>query len=114
MVAQTPAERALARSYTTGFGPVGFDISDLSVDHHPNRSLTLTYRLTVVRPGHPDERWEFTLLWDDKSFVDVFTSATPDPERLRMLVHLVRSLLEEWFDTKGHNRRSAQMGRQLP
>ncbi|MGI5404051.1 hypothetical protein ACQEVG_32265 [Streptomyces sp. CA-135486] len=52
--------------------------------------------------------------WDDKSFADVFTSPAPDPDRLGQLVHLVRTLLEEWRDTKEHNRRSAKMGRQLP
>ncbi|MGP3949784.1 hypothetical protein [Streptomyces sp. 7N604] len=111
---QTPAEQALARSYTTGDGQIRFSISDLSVDHHPDHSVTLTYRLTVVRQGHRDERWQFTLPWDDKSFVDVFTSPAPDRDRLRQLVHLVHTLLEEWWDTKGHNRQSAKMGRQLP
>lgn len=110
----TPAERALGRSYTTGDGQMTFDISDLSVAHHPNRSATLTYSLTAVRQGHPDERWMFTLPWDDKSFVDVLTASAPDPERLRQLVHLVRALMEEWWDTKEYNRRSASMGRRLP
>ncbi|MEU9189378.1 hypothetical protein AB0D14_33515 [Streptomyces sp. NPDC048484] len=76
--------------------------------------MTLTYLLTAERQGHEAERWMFTLLWDDKSFTDVFTSQAPDPERLRQLVHLVRALLEEWWDTKEHNRRSAKMGRRLP
>ncbi|MET7619398.1 hypothetical protein [Streptomyces sp. NPDC005408] len=114
MPAQAPAERALARSYTTGDGQITFNISDLSVDHHSDRSVTLTYWLSVVRRGHQDERWVFTLPWDDKSFVDVFTSTAPDPDRLRQLVHLVHALLEEWWDTKEHNRRSAKMGRRLP
>ncbi|GAA0478853.1 hypothetical protein ABZ951_04930 [Streptomyces sp. NPDC046215] len=114
MPARSPAERALARSYTTGDGQVTFTVSDLSADHHDDRSVTLTYRLTVARRDHPDERWEFTLPWDDKSFADVFTSPAPDPERLGLLVHLVRTLLEEWWDTKAHNRRSAKMGRRLP
>ncbi|MEV0371483.1 hypothetical protein AB0I10_16915 [Streptomyces sp. NPDC050636] len=113
MSERTPAERALARSYTTGDGEVRFAIADLSVGHHPDRSVTLTYQLTVERRGRQDERWVFTLLWDDKSFADVFTSAAPDPERLRQLVHLVRALLEEWWDTKGYNRRSAKMGRRI-
>jgi hypothetical protein len=114
MVAQTPAEEALARSYTTGDGRISFRIAELSTEHHPNRSLTLTYRLTVVRPGHEDERWEFTLPWEDKSFADVFTSPSPDPDRLAGLVRLVHALLEEWWDTKGRSRQSAKMGRRLP
>ncbi|MET8680939.1 hypothetical protein ABZW18_26010 [Streptomyces sp. NPDC004647] len=61
-----------------------------------------------------DERWEFTLLWDDKSCVDVLASAAPDPERLKLLVHMVRAHIEEWWDTKGYNRQSAKMGRRLP
>ncbi|WP_228450171.1 hypothetical protein, partial [Streptomyces alkaliterrae] len=63
MTAETPAEQALARSYTTGDGAVTFDITDLSVDHHLNRSVTLTYWITVKRQGRPDERWVFTLDW---------------------------------------------------
>lgn len=114
MAARTPAEPALARSYTTGDGRVGFDITDLSVDHHPDRSAMLTYWLTVGRQGHQDERWVVTLPWDDKSFVDVLTSPAPDPDRLRQLVHIVRALLEEWWYTKGHDRQSAKMGRRLP
>ncbi len=35
MTAQTPAEQALARSYTTGDGSVRFGIDDLSVDRLP-------------------------------------------------------------------------------
>lgn len=38
MLAQTPAEQALARSYTTGDADVRFDIDDLSVEHHPARA----------------------------------------------------------------------------
>ncbi|MFG2888450.1 hypothetical protein [Streptomyces sp. NPDC048248] len=114
MVTRTPAERALARAYSTGDGRISFRVSELSVEHHPDRSLTLTYRLTVARPGHHDERWEFALPWEDKSFADVFASPSPDPDRLGVLVHLVRSLLEEWWDTKGRNRQSAKMGRRLP
>ncbi|MFF2654986.1 hypothetical protein [Streptomyces sp. NPDC058045] len=113
MSALTPAERALGRSYTAGDGTVTFNVDDLSVVHHPNRSTTLTYWLTVVRPGHDDERWVFTQPWEDKSFADVFTSSAPDPERLDQLVHVVRALLEEWWDTKGYNRLSAKMGRRL-
>ncbi|MDT0347153.1 hypothetical protein [Streptomyces litchfieldiae] len=112
MVARTPAEQALARSFTSG--GTRFDISDLVIDHHPNRDVTLTYRLAVVRPGLREERWEVTLPWRDKSFVDVLTSPAPEPDRLSMLVTLVTGLVEEWWDTKGHNRRSAKMGRRLP
>ncbi len=113
MAKQTPAEQALACSYTTGDGQVRFNISSLSVHHHADRSVTFTYEVAVVRQGRQDERWEFTLPWDDKSFVDVLTSPHPDPERLRQLVHLVRTLLEEWWETKGQSRRAAKMGRQL-
>ncbi|MGW7080083.1 hypothetical protein [Streptomyces sp. NPDC054866] len=111
MVAHTPAERVLARSFTSDDGATRFTVTDLTVDHHPDRSATLTYRLSVERKGHADECWVFTLPWSDKSFVDVLTSSAPDPERLRQLVQLVRGLLEEWWDTKGGNRRSAKMGR---
>ncbi|MDJ0465355.1 hypothetical protein [Streptomyces sp. H27-C3] len=111
MAAHTPAERALARSYTTGDGAIRFNVTDLTVDHQPDRSVTLTYRLIIERKGYADECWVFTLPWGDKSFVDVFTSSAPDPERLRQLVELVSGLLEEWWDTKGYNRRSAKMGR---
>ncbi|MFE2374316.1 hypothetical protein [Streptomyces sp. NPDC059398] len=114
MTAQTPAEQALARSYTTGEGKVRFNVTGLSVDHRPDRSVTLTYWLTVGRKGLSDEHWEFTLPWDDKSFLDVLTSPAPDPERLQQLVHIVRTLLEEWWDTKGYNRKSAKMGRRCP
>lgn len=113
MGAKTPAEQALSRSYTTGDGRVRFDIADLLVEHLPNGDATLVYQLTVVRPNCPDEQWEFTLPWDDKSFRDVLTSSAPDPDRLEMLVHLVRTSLEEWWDTKAHNRQSAKMGRKL-
>ncbi|MCF3147008.1 hypothetical protein [Streptomyces platensis] len=114
MVAQTPAEQALACSYTTGDGKVRFNVTELSVDHRPDRSVTLTYWLTVERRGLKEEHWEFALPWDDKSFLDVLTSHSPDPERLQQLVYIVRTLLEEWWDTKGHNRKSAKMGRQRP
>ncbi|OKI10087.1 hypothetical protein A6A06_05635 [Streptomyces sp. CB02923] len=113
MVEQAPAGQALARSYTTGDGQVRFEIADLSVQHHENRSITFTYRITVVRQGHQDEHWEVALPWNDKSFTDVLTSPQPDPVRLMQLADLVRSLLEEWWDTKGHSRQSANMGRQL-
>lgn len=113
VVEQTPAERALARSFTSGNGQVRFEVTNLTVHHHANRSVTFTYWITVVRQRHPEEDWELTLPWDDKSFTDVLTAPQPDPERLKQLVHLVHALLEEWCDTKGHNRQSAKMGRQL-
>ncbi|GGZ76897.1 hypothetical protein ACFOOM_20885 [Streptomyces echinoruber] len=112
MEEQTPAEQALSRSYVTADG-LRFDVTKMSVEHHPDRSATLTYWLTVGRQGHPDERWVVALPWDDKSWVDVLTSPAPSPDRLRQLVHLVHAHLEEWWDTKGHNRQSAKMGRRL-
>ncbi|MFC4056368.1 hypothetical protein ACFOY4_42355 [Actinomadura syzygii] len=112
MEEQTQAEQALSRSYVTVDG-VHFDITDLSVEHDPDRGPTLTYRLTVRRQDHPDEHWVVTLPWHDKSWVDVLTSPAPSPERLRQLVHLVHTHLEEWWDTKGYNRQSAKMGRRL-
>ncbi|QEU96289.1 hypothetical protein [Streptomyces kanamyceticus] len=114
MTAHTPAERALARSYTSDDGAIRFDVVDLTVDHHSDRSATLTYRLVIEREGHADERWVVTLPWHDKSFVDVLTSDVPDPERLRQLVQLVRGLLEEWWDTKGGSRWFAKLGRRCP
>ncbi|MFI7102622.1 hypothetical protein ACIBK8_25065 [Streptomyces sp. NPDC050161] len=114
MPTKTPAEQALARSYTTGDRKISFNVDELSVSHQPDRSATLTYWLTVEREGLQSERWEFTLPWDDKSFLDVLTSPAPDPERLQQLVHIVRTALEEWWDTKRHSRKSAKMGRQLP
>lgn len=45
--------------------------------------------------------------------LDVLASPAPEPERLRVFVSLVRSLLEEWWDTKGHEPQSAKMGRKL-
>lgn len=112
MEEQTPAEQALSRSYVTADG-LRFGVIKLSVEHHPDRSTTLTYWLTVGRQGHPDERWEVALPWDDKSWADVLTSPAPPPDRLQQLVHLVRAHMEEWWDTKAHNRRSAKMGRRL-
>lgn len=114
MVAHTPAERALARSCTSDDGATRFNIIDLTVDHQPDRSVTMTYRLIIERKGLADERWVFTLPWSDRSFADVFTSPAPDPERLRQLVELVRGLLEEWWDTKEFNRHFAKMGRPCP
>jgi hypothetical protein len=112
MAAQTPAERALARSFASP--STRFDVSDLRIDHHLDRTATLTYQLVIARHGHQEQHWEVTLPWDDKSFTDVLTSPEPEPARLDMLVHLVRSLLEEWWETKGSERKSAKMGRQMP
>lgn len=76
--------------------------------------MVLTYRLAVARDGHQgEEQWEVTLPWTDRSFLDVLASPAPEPERLRVFVSLVRSLLEEWWDTKGHEPQSAKMGRKL-
>ncbi|MFH8612908.1 hypothetical protein ACH4D5_36100 [Streptomyces sp. NPDC018029] len=111
MVAHTPAERILAGSFTSDDGTTRFEVTDLTVEHHQNRSVTLTYRLSVARKGHADECWVFTLPWSDKSFADVFTSTAPDPERLRQLVQLVRSLMGDWWDLKGSHRHFAKMGR---
>ncbi|MFD4571836.1 hypothetical protein ACFWNK_15910 [Streptomyces sp. NPDC058417] len=113
MEEQTPAEQALSRSYVTGDG-LRFDVTKLAIEHHPDRSATLTYWLTVSGQGRPDERWLLTLPWDDKSWADVLTSPAPPPDRLRRLVHLVHAHLDEWWDTKGHNRQSAKRGRRLP
>ncbi|WP_432028395.1 hypothetical protein [Streptomyces sp. 1222.5] len=113
MEERTPAEQALSRSYVIVDG-LRFDVVELSVEHHANRCVTLTYQLTVGRQGHPDERWVVSLSLGDKSWVDVLTSPTPPPDRLRQLVHLVHAHLDEWWDTKGYNRRSAKLGRRLP
>ena len=59
---QTPAEQALSRSYVTADG-IRFDVVEMTVEHRPDRSATLTYRLTVGRQGHLDERWVVTLPW---------------------------------------------------
>ncbi|MFI2616949.1 hypothetical protein [Streptomyces sp. NPDC018584] len=113
-MAHTLAELALARSHPTDDGTVRFNITDLMVEHQPDRRATLTYRLVIERKGQADECWVVTLPWVDKSFVDVFTSSAPDPERLRQLVQLMHGLLEEWWATKGHNRQFAKMGRRCP
>ncbi|MFM9368645.1 hypothetical protein [Streptomyces sp. Da 82-17] len=113
MIEPSPACQALAQSYTTGDGRTAFRVTGLTITPHPDRSHTLTYRLAVSDNGLEGEQWEFTLLWDDKAFADVFDAPAPDPERLRLLVHLVRALLEEWWDTKGHDRGSAKMGRRV-
>ncbi|MGW6398778.1 hypothetical protein [Streptomyces sp. NPDC055134] len=108
----SPAAPALRHSYATADG-CRFDVIEMSVEHHADHSATLTYWLTVGRPGRPDERWVVALPWGDKSWADVLTSPAPPPGRLRQLVHLVRAHLEEWWDTKGHNRRSARMGQRI-
>lgn len=112
MEEQTPAEQALSRSYVAADG-MRFGVSEMSVEHHPNRGVTLTYWLVVGGEGRPDERWVVSLPWGDKSWADVFCSPAPPPDRLRLLVHLVHAHLEEWWDTKAYNRRSAKMGRRL-
>ncbi|MFF1400133.1 hypothetical protein ACFVZD_40955 [Streptomyces sp. NPDC058287] len=112
MEEQTPAEQALSRSYVTADG-LHFGVVKLSVEHHQDRSATLTYLLTVGRQGHPDQDWEVALPWDDKSWTDVFTSPAPPLDRLQQLVHLVHAHLEEWWDTKAHSRQSAKRGRRL-
>ncbi|WP_050486901.1 hypothetical protein [Streptomyces sp. CNS654] len=111
MDVRTPAERALARSYTTGDGKVSFVVDELTVDHRSRDDVALTYRLTVSRAGSASEPWTVTLPWGDKSFLDVLTSPAPDPDRVAQLVHLVRALLEEWWDTKGYDRQAAKAGR---
>ncbi|MFD4715371.1 hypothetical protein ACFWN5_37705 [Streptomyces sp. NPDC058430] len=113
MEERTPAEQALSRSYVTADG-LRFGVTKLSVEHHQDRSATLAYRLTVSRRGRPDQDWEVALPWGDKSWTDVFASPEPSPDRLQQLVHLVHAHLEEWWDTKAHNRQSAKMGHRLP
>ncbi|MBQ0983998.1 hypothetical protein KBZ10_05560 [Streptomyces sp. F63] len=85
----------------------------MRIDHHRDRSVTMTYRLGIEQPNLREEQWEVALPWGDKSFVDVLTSPAPDPGRLEMLVSLVRSLLEEWWETKGYERQAAKVGRRL-
>ncbi|MFF4846143.1 hypothetical protein [Streptomyces collinus] len=109
---KTPAQRALEGSWVT-VDRVDFTVTGLSIEHHPDRTVTLAYGLRVERPGHPDERWAVALPWDDKSFMDVLSSPAPDEVRLRELVHIVRALVEEWWDTKAGSRRSARMGRRI-
>jgi hypothetical protein len=109
---KTPAEQALEHSYTA-VGGVRFDVTRLSVEHHPDRTATFLFELTVNRTGHPDERWVVTLPWDDKSFADVLTSSAPNRDRLQQMVGIVHALLEEWWATKAHNRQSAKMGQQI-
>ncbi|MFG2022939.1 hypothetical protein [Streptomyces sp. NPDC048825] len=111
MPARSPAELVLARSFTQG--STRFNVRDLQIDHHHDRSVTMTYQLDIAQPNHPEERWEVVLPWSDKSFVDVFTSPAPEPGRLDMLASLVRSLLDEWWATKGYERQAAKMGRRL-
>ncbi|MFB8267704.1 hypothetical protein ACFC96_13985 [Streptomyces sp. NPDC055955] len=112
MEERRPAEQALGRSFVTADG-VRFDVVKLSVEHDQDRSVTLTYWLTVGRRGRPSERWELALPWADQSWTDVLTSSAPPPERLQQLVHLVHAHLEEWWDTKAHNRQSAKLGHRL-
>ncbi|MEU5794762.1 hypothetical protein ABZ800_14765 [Streptomyces sp. NPDC047813] len=112
MEEQTPAEQALSRSYVTADGR-RFEVIRMTVEHHPDRSATLRYWLTVRWQDNPDERWVVTLLWEDRSWADVLASPAPPPDRLLQLVHLVHAHLEEWWDTKGHNRQSATMGWRL-
>ncbi|SED75686.1 hypothetical protein SAMN05216532_5598 [Streptomyces sp. 2231.1] len=112
MEERTPVEQALSGSYVTA-DELRFDVVKTSVEHHQDRSVTLTCQLAVGRQGHPDERWVVSLPLDDKSWVDVLTSPAPPPDRLRQLVHLVHAHLDEWWDTKGYNRRSAKPGRRL-
>ncbi|WP_411078783.1 hypothetical protein [Streptomyces sp. cmx-18-6] len=116
MSARTPAEDALAASFVSGLpgDETAYHVSRLDIDHAPDGTVTLVYRLGVKREGRPREQWEFTLPWSDKAFRDVFTSPSPSPEKLDQLVALVRALMEEWWDTKGGNRKSAKMGRRLP
>ncbi|MFI0241358.1 hypothetical protein [Streptomyces sp. NPDC016845] len=112
MAEQTPAEQALSSSYVTADG-VRFDVAQLSVEQLADRSATLTYELSVRRQGHPDEHWVVALPWNDKSWADVLASPAPPPDRLNQLLCLVRAHIEEWWDTKDHNRKSARMGRQV-
>ncbi|MET7454980.1 hypothetical protein ABZT03_24420 [Streptomyces sp. NPDC005574] len=114
MAVRTPAEQALARSYSAGDGGVRFGVAALSVDHRPNGHAVPAYRITVERAGRPDERWAVDLPLANRSFTDVLTASVPEPDRLRQLVGLVHALLEEWWDTKGHDRRAAKRGRRLP
>ncbi|MBB1255203.1 hypothetical protein H3146_17855 [Streptomyces sp. OF3] len=112
MANRTVAEQRLACSFERG--TTRFEVTDLRIDYHVNRSATLVFTLAVVQLDRPVERWEVTLEWTDKSFIGEFTSAAPDPQRLGILVSLIRSLLEEWWETKGYERQSAKMGRRLP
>ncbi|MFD3517233.1 hypothetical protein [Streptomyces sp. NPDC058657] len=113
---RTPAEEALGKSFISG--PPGdtttFHVSQLVINAPQDGKTTLVYDLEVRRDKHPTERWELTLPWQDTSFRDVFLSPAPSPERLRQLVFLTHSLIEEWWDTKEHNRKSAKMARRLP
>lgn len=116
MWTRTPAEKALGRSFVSG--PPGdattFHVSAVEIEFPPDGNVALVFHLEVQRDLHPNERWELTLPWRDKSFRDVFLSPEPPGERLDQLVFLVHSLIEEWWDTKGYNRKSAKMARRLP
>jgi hypothetical protein len=109
---KSPAEHALGRSYTAVDG-VRFNVTRLSVEHHPDRTATFLFEFAVNRTGHPDECWTVTLPWDDTSFADVLTSSAPDQERLQQMVGMVHALLEEWWATKARNKQSAKMGRRI-
>ncbi|MCC5035532.1 hypothetical protein DMH02_020535 [Streptomyces sp. WAC 00631] len=111
MLERTPAERELTCSFTQG--STRFNVRGLQIDQHRDRSVTITYRLDIEQPNRPEERWEVALPWGDTSFVDVLTSPAPEPGRLDMLASLVRSLLGEWWETKGYERQAAKMGRRL-
>ncbi len=74
----TPAEQALSRSYATADG-LRFEVIRMTIEHHPDRSVTLRYWLTVRRQNHPDEQWIVALPWEDKSWADVLASPAPPP-----------------------------------
>ncbi|WP_326794280.1 hypothetical protein OG946_01190 [Streptomyces sp. NBC_01808] len=112
MKGQTPAEQALSHSYVTADG-LRFGVIKMTADHHPDRSMTLTYWLTVGRQGHIDERWVVALPWDDKSWVDVLTSPAPPSDRLGQLVSLVHAHAGSFADrSSGASWRSAKLVRQ--
>ncbi|MEV0845690.1 hypothetical protein AB0J21_07350 [Streptomyces sp. NPDC049954] len=116
MAPRSPAEAALAASFTTGSGDqsVGYRVNDLATDYHADRTVTLRYTVTVVPARGTAENWEFTLHWDDKAFADLFDSPSPSPDRLSLLLDLVHSAFDEWWFTKDGDRRAGKMGRRLP
>lgn len=59
------------------------------------------------------ELWVVEPPWDDKFWADVFGSPAPPFERLHRLVHLVHAHIEEWWDTRAYNRKSAKRGRRV-
>lgn len=105
---RTPAERELACSFTQE--STRFNVRGLQIDHHRDRSVTMTYRLGIEQPNHPEERWEVALPWGDTSFVDVLTSPAPEPGRLDMLASLVRSLLGNGGRPRGMSGRRRRWG----